>query len=142
VIVFLQFAHADVVHPGDRSERFAAGDDVAVTITRFGGWFGRRGSGRRCCRRRCRRGAFANHDARTLVGQLCLELEDLLRQHVDLRVLLVDLFQQLLKLRILTRGGLSRSALRRRCEGLRKAARARESEQNGCSKGVRGRRFH
>jgi hypothetical protein len=25
---------------------------------------------------------------------------------------------------------------------LRKAARARKSEQNGCSKGVRGRRFH
>src|SRR5207302_2060260 len=61
VIEFLQLADTDVVHSRNRGERFTAGDGVAVAIACFRGWFGRRGSGCRCCRGRCRGGTFSNH---------------------------------------------------------------------------------
>jgi hypothetical protein len=135
VIVFLELAHADVVHSRDGSERFAAGNDVAVAIACFSGWFGRRGNGRRCCRRRCRRRAFANHDAGTLIADCQLKLENLLRKHVDLCILFVDLFGQFLKLRGLSRGGLGGSRLS--CRGvwrgrksLGEPVRIRESDEN------------
>src|SRR5437764_2123995 len=106
VIEFLQLADTDVVHSRNRGERFTAGDGVAVAIACFRGWFGRRGSGCRCCRGRCRGGTFSNHDSGTLVCDCQLKFEDLLRKHVDLRILFVDLFGQLLNLRSFSRGGL------------------------------------
>jgi hypothetical protein len=133
VIEFLQLAYTDIVHSRDGSERFAAGNDVAVAIAFFRGWFGRRGSG--CCRGRCGRRAFANHDAGTLVTDCQLKFEDLLRKHVDLRILFVDLFGQLLNLRGLRRGGLGgsrlgRSGVWRGRKSLGEPVRIRESDEN------------
>src|SRR2546430_4079313 len=102
VIVFLQLGDTDVVRSRDGSERFAAGNDVAVAVVSFDGRFRRRGSRCRGCGCRCCGRAFANYDAGTLVGQLRLELKNLLRKHVDLCILLIDLFCQLLNLRSLS----------------------------------------
>jgi len=66
----------------------------------------------------------------------------LLRKHVDLRILLVDLFGQLLKLGGLIRSSLSRSGLRGRSQSLGEAVRAGESDENKCGKDWSQERFH
>ena len=52
-----------------------------------------------------------------------LKFQDLLRQHVDLGVLLLDLFGELLKL-----DGLTRGLVRSRGECLRESGRARDGQ--------------
>src|SRR4051812_32032986 len=67
---------------------------------------------------------------------LRLKFKYLLRQHVDLRVLLVDLFRELLKLRRLTRG-----LVRTRRERLRKT-KSCERNENQSAQTPSGQQFH
>jgi hypothetical protein len=138
VIELLQIADAHAVHFCDRGKGFSARDDVTVAAT----------SGRRCCRRRCRCcgrgrwrcracGRIANHDARTLMTHFQLKLQDLLRQHVDLRVLFVDFFGQLLKL-----GGLARGRVRTWGKRLRETSRPGKTQQSERAPNPCGHRFH
>src|SRR5207248_9646738 len=62
--------------------------------------------------------------------------------HIDLRILLFDLFGQLLKLRSLVGGGLSRRGVGRRRNCLGETVRARESDQDRCGKSIRDQGFH
>ena len=66
-----------------------------------------------------------------------LKFQDLLRQHVDLRVLFVDLFGQLLKL-----GGLARGRVRSRGKCLRETGRAGKAQQSQRAQHPFGHRFH
>ena len=66
-----------------------------------------------------------------------LKFQDLLRQHVDLRVLFLDFFGELLKL-----GGLARGRVGSWGKCLREIAGARESYQNQRAQHSSGQRFH
>ena len=89
----LQISHPDSVKFCDGRERFTAGDRVCVAA-----WRPRH---RRCgdsggCGSRL---TFSDHDARPHVRNLLLELEDLLREDVDLGVLFLDFLGQRLEQR-------------------------------------------
>ena len=91
--MLLQRVDVDFVRLRDRDQRFAFCDDMCVARGRSRAQTRHRGGCRWQRRARWRCG-LANHDAGPLLtGDLLLELEDLLRERVDLHVLLVELLQ-------------------------------------------------
>ena len=72
-----------------------------------------------------------------MVAEFKLKFEDLLRKHVDLRILFVDLFGQLLKLRRLTDSLIWR---RRHC--LPEAVKARERYEHERGNNAHGAQCH
>ena len=66
-----------------------------------------------------------------------LKFQDLLRQHVDLGILLLDLFRQLLKL-----SGLARGRVWSWGKCLPETGRARESYENQRAQNSSGQQFH
>ena len=77
-----------------------------------------------------------------MVGQLQLKLENLLREHVDLRILLVDFLHQLLKLRGWSPDRLSRSGVWCGRKSLPKAVRTRQNNENKNGKSSSEQRLH
>ena len=126
MIEFLQFFHAHLVHLRDGSQRFAFRDDVIIAALRG---FRRLGRGRACGRRGRR---FSDDDAKADGGNLLLEFQNLLRQRIDLRVLLVDLFHQGFEQRLV------RLIARRRLGRCRGANRRRQQKR----KNATGEAFH
>ena len=92
MIELLQLGYGHSVQFADGSERFTALDGVSGGPGRmwhrcYGhDWFG------------TGRFGFADHDSGLGMGKLLFQFENLLREDVDLGVLLVDFFRQQLKL--------------------------------------------
>ena len=97
MVELLQVLHADFVGFGDRGERLTFCNYVCISrlcCGRSGGARAVARRGRGCWRR------FADHHAGPLIRDLLLQLQDLLRERVDLGVLLVDLLEERFELRV------------------------------------------
>lgn len=84
----LQIGHADSVKLGNGGERFSTGNRMSVSAWRAWRW---RGGDSGCCGRRL---VFSDHNPGPHMRDLLLELEDLLREDVDLGVLFLDFLGQ------------------------------------------------